>query len=410
MLRRLLSGLTLRTAFLSVMIVSNAFVWYYLVDDIIVELLQKSFADDIGQLMIWSTYFTALIGAAFVGAHLSSRFESKKRFLSIWMLLGIVLPFVSLLVNPQNIWELILLGVGFSVSLGFGLPCCMEYFTSYNSVETRGRISGFVFLFTGLCVVMLTSIADFDILTQTLIASTWRIIGLLSFGLVKSSTARVSDGRGTSYNSILRDRSVLLYLVPWIMFSLVNYLAAPVLDRVFSDASMAYTLDTLSLVEMGLAGGFAVVGGFLADAVGRKRMAIAGFVALGLGYAILGISPLDLNAWIFHTVADGVAWGMLLVLFVTTLWGDLSHNTPSEKYYAVGVFPFFLSRFLPWVIKNQLVNAIPYSAIFSFTAFFLFIAILPLVYAPETLPEKVMKKRELTLYVAKAQEIAEKYY
>jgi len=392
------------------MIVSNAFVWYYLVDDIIVGLSTTLSNDYNTQLQIWATYFAALIGAAFVGAHLSSRFLNKKRFLSIWMLLGVVLPFVSLLVNPQNVWELILLGIGFSVSLGFGLPCCMEYFTSYNSVDTRGRISGFVFLFTGLCVVMLTSIADGDLLTQTLIASIWRTIGLLSFGLVKSSKIRVSEGKATSYNSILRDRSVLLYLVPWIMFSLVNYLAAPVLDRVFSDASMADTIDTLSLVENGLAGGFAVVGGFLADAVGRKRMAITGFVALGLGYAILGISPLDLNAWIFHTIADGLAWGMLLVLFVTTLWGDLSHNTPSEKYYAVGVFPFFLSRFLPYVIKDQLVNAIPDSAIFSFTAFFLFIAVLPLVYAPETLPEKVMKKRELTLYVAKAQEIAEKYY
>ncbi len=187
MLRRLLSGLTLRAAFLSVMIVSNAFVWYYLVDDIIVGLSATLSNDYITQLQIWATYFAALIGAAFVGAHLSSRFESKKRFLSIWMLLGVVLPFVSLLVNPQNVWELILLGIGFSVSLGFGLPCCMEYFTSYNSVETRGRISGFVFLFTGLCVVMLTSIPDGDLLTQTLIASIWRTIGLLSFGLVKSS-------------------------------------------------------------------------------------------------------------------------------------------------------------------------------------------------------------------------------
>jgi len=36
------------------MIVSNAFVWYYLADDIIVGLLRKSFADDTGQLLIWT--------------------------------------------------------------------------------------------------------------------------------------------------------------------------------------------------------------------------------------------------------------------------------------------------------------------------------------------------------------------
>lgn len=48
--------------------------------------------------------------------------------------------------------------------------------------------------------------------------------------------------------------------------------------------------------------------------------------------------------------------------------------------------------------------------VFPFASFFLFIAVLPLFYAPETLPEKIMKKRELTIYVEKAQEIAEKYY
>jgi hypothetical protein len=48
--------------------------------------------------------------------------------------------------------------------------------------------------------------------------------------------------------------------------------------------------------------------------------------------------------------------------------------------------------------------------IFTFASFFLFIAILPLVYAPETLPEKIMKEKDLKFYVEKAQKIAQKYY
>ena len=38
----------------------------------------------------------------------------------------------------------------------------------------------------------------------------------------------------------------------------------------------------------------------------------------------------------------------------------------------------------------------------------LFLAVLPLVYAPETLPEKTMKDRELKKYLEKAQKIVEK--
>ena len=49
------------------------------------------------------------------------------------------------------------------------------------------------------------------------------------------------------------------------------------------------------------------------------------------------------------------------------------------------------------------------AAVFSFASFFLFLAVLPLMYAPETLPEKNIRDRELKIYVEKAQQIREKY-
>ncbi|HUK85621.1 MAG TPA: hypothetical protein VLU95_07150, partial [Candidatus Acidoferrum sp.] len=39
---------------------------------------------------------------------------------------------------------------------------------------------------------------------------------------------------------------------------------------------------------------------------------------------------------------------------------------------------------------------------FSFASFFLFIAVIPLMVAPETLPEKVMKDQDLMSYAEKA--------
>ncbi len=47
-------------------------------------------------------------------------------------------------------------------------------------------------------------------------------------------------------------------------------------------------------------------------------------------------------------------------------------------------------------------------ALFSFIAFFLFLAVLPLVYAPETLPEKLMKDRDLKSYIENAKKRAQK--
>ena len=162
------------------------------------------------------------------------------------------------------------------------------------------------------------------------------------------------------------------------------------------------------IIENVFLAAFALVGGIFIDSVGRKRLAIIGFVTLGLSYSILGFFQ-GTAIWYFHTVMNGISWGILYVLFVVTIWGDLSHGAPSDKYYALGVSPFFISKMLQLTIDSQIVAAIPVSAIFSFTALFLFLAVLPLIYAPETLPEKVIKQIELNSYLEQAQKVKEKY-
>jgi len=163
------------------------------------------------------------------------------------------------------------------------------------------------------------------------------------------------------------------------------------------------------IIESVFGGIFAIVSGFLLDSVGRKRMAITGFVTLGLGYAILGIYPENLLSWYFYAIVDGIAWGVLFVIFVITIWGDLSYGVPSDKYYAIGVLPFFVSKFLELTIGDYIAAIIPPYAIFSFIAFFLFLAVFPLMYAPETLPEKKIRERELKQYIEKAKKVKEKY-
>jgi len=44
----------------------------------------------------------------------------------------------------------------------------------------------------------------------------------------------------------------------------------------------------------------------------------------------------------------------------------------------------------------------------TIASFFLFLAVIPLMYAPETLPEKAMKDRDLKSYTEKALEKAQK--
>jgi hypothetical protein len=51
---------------------------------------------------------------------------------------------------------------------------------------------------------------------------------------------------------------------------------------------------------------------------------------------------------------------------------------------------------------------VPISTSFSLASFFLFLAILPLLHAPETLPEKTIQKRLLEKYVEDAKKTKER--
>ncbi|MEA2090282.1 MAG: MFS transporter, partial [Thermoproteota archaeon] len=148
-------------------------------------------------------------------------------------------------------------------------------------------------------------------------------------------------------------------------------------------------------------------GGFFADLVGRKRVAVAGFVALGIAYAILGFFPDMLIFQWFYSIVGAVAWGMFTTVFLMTIWADLSQSTTREKYYAIGGMPFLLSGVIP-LLAEPYSKEISVHAAFSLASFFLFLAVLPLMYAPETLPEKKIQLRKLRKYVEEAKKKAEK--
>jgi hypothetical protein len=91
------------------------------------------------------------------------------------------------------------------------------------------------------------------------------------------------------------------------------------------------------------------------------------------------------------------------------IWGDLSDGKSRPEYYAVGFLPYALSGFVQVTLGPLMAEVVPAYAILSFAAFFLFLAIFPLMYAPETLPENVFRERELRGYIEKAKRVREKF-
>ena len=392
-------------ALVSVVLVTNALVWYYLVNELLKDIMETTSMEPFTAQMIWIAHFAGIIFSAIAGAVLAAKVKDRTRFLMFWMVLGIISSLTGAVVDLTYIPNILALSLFFGISLGIGMPSCMGYFTESMKIENRGRIGGAILLLSGITMAAFGSITGKNINLETNILFGWRIFGLAFFLLFKHHMKNTERIKSQSYRSLLNQQPFFLYLIPWIMFSLITYLTIPIQLSIIGES----TLTFLSIIENILTGIFAVIGGFLIDIVGRKRIAISGFVLLGLGYSVLGLGdPSNMMSWYFYTVVDGIAWGMLFVIFVVTIWGDLSQDMSSDKYYAIGVAPFFISKFLQYTMGNGISDAIPATSIFSFTAFFLFVAVLPLVYAPETLPEKTMRERELKNYIEKAQKEAEK--
>ena len=401
-----LSWLGTRTVLTNVMLVVSAFVWYatilFTLMDTIGTVGEPSSFAPVTQFLLWGIHFSGLIFSALLGVSLSKKI-GRTKFLMFWMFLSVISSLMLFTLNTSSVLILSLLVLLLGVSLGLGMPACMSFYSDCVPIENRGRVSGVALLISGIGIFAFAILPLTDMMLLGISLAIWRLLSLVAFFAVKSSIKTEPIKDIDSYKSIIGRQSFLTYFIPWIMFSLINYLAAP-LEPNFGGAS-----NMLFLVKTAFLGMFAILGGFFVDSVGRKRIAIAGFAMLGLSSAALGVSSEGLISLYFSSVLEGAAWGLLLALFLLILWGDLSHSISTDKYYAIGVAPFFISKLLELTVGNFIGNNLPPTALFPFTSFFLFLAVLPLVYAPETLPEKSMKDRKLKSYLEKAQKVKEKY-
>lgn len=407
MLKRLLTHFNfgLRSVLADAMLVGNTFVWYYVALILLLQGIVPNNASFELSILIWGLHFGGLIISAIAGTFLSKKI-AQRNLIILWVSLGALSSLVAGLINHSDNLQVGLVGLLLGVSLGLGMPTCISRYSDSIPSENRGRISGITLFASGIAIAAFSIMGINEILILGIVLGLWRIFGLFVFLLPFKGPLRVIAASKSTlkYKKIFSQRPFILYFIPWVMFSVINYLVAPV-----SSAGGEENQGYFSLVQTGFMGLSALLGGFFIDSMGRKRIAVAGFILLGIGTAILGINSIEPIALYLNAVIDGIAWGFLLVLFILTIWGDLSYGTSSDKYYAIGVLPFFVSKLLDLTIGSKIASFFGGSpALFSFGAFFLFVAVLPLIYAPETLPEKALKDRDLKSYVEKARKVAQK--
>ncbi len=391
----------------SILLVQNSFVWYILTYTLFNAIVNELTLLETEKWGVFAAYFVGLAISAIIGAKFFPR--SRVKFLYLWPFAGAVATVFLTMVSSSSMSANALIAFSLGASIGAGLPSCLSHFANSTSVENRGLIGGIIWSTVGFAVLIFAFLISMLGLWEAIVVVTiWRLFGGVGFLALNKKREEPAAQKSPSYLQIIRKREIVLYLFPWVLFSLMNFAEAPMLERVFNTSFGTESFTFVQLAEWTFAGIFAIVGGVVADFAGRKRVVIAGFIMLGIEYAALSVfSNSQVALYLFLTL-DGITWGLLLSVFFTTIWGDLGENYEKEKYYVLGGLSFILANFLSVLIRPY-AGAISPTAAFSFASFFLFVAVIPLMYAPETLPEKHIRERELKNYIEKAQKVKEKY-
>ncbi len=397
------SGIARKDFFIVFILLFNAFTWWYILPIIIEDMLGIINVTHTQTSIIWTSYFAAIIGSSLVGSIFSNKI-GRLNFFYLWIILGTVASLLPALFNSFTVTHVLIISISLGVSFGLGMPSCLAFFADSTVVENRGRVSGVILLIINLSApLLMIPFGIFSLAVNSIIFAIWRGTGLLIFFLRPATNSASTTRKNVSFASIFRDKYFFLYFAAWFMFCLVDRFVTPIIRDFSGDFSILIPMIGPIIGSL-----FALIGGLLSDLVGRKRVVLYGFATLGIAYAIIGVAPTHFLSWYFYLAVGSISTGMLWVAFLLILWGDLPHSGTSEKYYAIGEAPFFLTSIMQYFFA-QYFALIPATSTFSLAAFFLFIAVLPLLYAPETLPEKKIELRRLKEYVEGARKIKEKY-
>jgi MFS family permease len=397
------SSIARKEFFIPFILLFNSFVWNFMIPIIIGDLLSGLNVTDTQNLIVWVSYYAGIVISSIVGSILSKNF-SRVDFLYFWVIFGTVTSSLPALFSNLTVTNVVVISVLLGVSFGLGMPSCLAYFADYTLVENRGRISGVMLLITNLSAPFFGILFEmFNPQINSIIFTVWRGFGLTIFFLKpeRKITSRIE--KKVSFFSILRDKPFILYFVSWLMFCFIDRFEKPILRPFFGDFHFLILMIGPIIGSLS-----AFIAGLLSDWVGRKRMVLYGFIALGIAYAVIGLASDTVVSWYFYITIESISTGIFIVTFWLILWGDLSQRGTREKYYVIGEAPLFLTSIIQ-LFSVQYVELFSSSSAFSLASFFLFLAVLPLLYAPETLPEKKIELRRLRKYVEGARKVKEKH-
>jgi MFS family permease len=231
-IRALREKTTWRATAPSIFLVFNSFVWYILTYAVFIATVNGLNLLDTEKLGLFSVYFVGVAASAILGPKFFPRARTK--FLNLWAFMGTVATLLLITVSTNGMLADALLIFFLGVSVGVGFPSCLSYFADSTSVENRGFVGGIIWSAVGFAVLIFAFLINMLEQWVAIIALTiWRLFGGISFLVLNRKHTQPVAQKSPSYLELIRKRAILLYLFPWVMFSIINFAEAPLLETVF---------------------------------------------------------------------------------------------------------------------------------------------------------------------------------
>ena len=373
----------------AILLTSGTLAWFFLIQFNIGNLFTNAAA-----LLFYVFAAVSAIAASLISGKVDNRI-----FIFCWIALG-VLSTVLLTLFPQRVFMPFLSSL-LGLSLGLGLPSTMAFIADCTFIEERARISGITIFGTfglAIFVMITTRILDFGLSTLILLFALVRSTSFLALVLDKF------DEKNMRKEEVPRPdyKDFVSYIIPWMMFIFVSMLAWNLIpqDQYTSAVTVGQMFRFICIAVFGF------ISGFIADRFGRKPSIIIGLIVLGVSFAILGQGMSESNVIVYLTTS-GVAWGSFFAMYLV-IPGDLSISGSREKFYAlITVLPMILLGSVPFI--PGLADFTRYSSSFSqILSLILFLSIIPVLRAKETLPDIKMRERRLKDHVEKVGKLVSK--
>ena len=374
-----------------ILLVPPISVFFMLRSFLLDQILENALIDQDWIFSAKGIYLAALSISALFGSFTLQKIERRK-FFTITLVYRIVAIFSIVLF--QNGFNVLISCILLGSSFGLGFPSDLSFLSDNTEVEERGKISGIVLCLTFIIVMALmivTSSMESSI-TQNMVINL--ILQSVSGGILLFNKSWEKPTRITlSMSRVLKNRTFILYMVPWAMFSFVNgavnFLWA-MLETYEVRAGAMIVQYIASII-------FFILAGIFSDYYGRKPTILIGFVMLGFSYFLV---PSVETPIIDYTVSifSGIAWSCIMVPFLFTISGDLSPEGGREAYYAIsGLFWMIIETGFTF-ISSVMILTIQIGIVSSILSMVMFLAVIPLLYIPETLPKNKISDRRISNY------------